>query len=126
MLILIIVILIYSRINHKEKPLKKTQVNSDICITNNNNSMKSLLRNLPEQLTQRKISKLYILSGFKISSFFFLIFLPGNIEDLVVHIKCVTPRGTVEKNCQVPRISSGPDLHHFIMGSEGAGTWEHV
>lgn len=43
----------------------------------------------------------------------------GNIEDLVVHIKTVTPMGVLEKSCQVPRISSGPDLHHFIMGSEG-------
>jgi len=31
----------------------------------------------------------------------------------------VTARGTMEKNCLVPRISSGPDLHHFVMGSEG-------
>ena len=31
----------------------------------------------------------------------------------------VTPRGVIEKSCQVPRISSGPDIHHFIMGSEG-------
>lgn len=43
----------------------------------------------------------------------------GNIEDLVVHIKFVTPKGVMEKSCQVPRISSGPDIHHFIMGSEG-------
>ncbi|PKK29631.1 alkylglycerone phosphate synthase [Columba livia] len=43
----------------------------------------------------------------------------GNIEDLVIHIKMVTPRGIVEKNCQVPRMSTGPDIHHFIMGSEG-------
>ncbi|KAK3106229.1 hypothetical protein FSP39_015666 [Pinctada imbricata] len=43
----------------------------------------------------------------------------GNIEDLVVHIKFVTPRGVMEKSCQVPRMSSGPDIHHFMMGSEG-------
>ncbi|XP_013414123.1 alkyldihydroxyacetonephosphate synthase, peroxisomal [Lingula anatina] len=43
----------------------------------------------------------------------------GNIEDLVVHVKTVTPRGVMEKSCQVPRISAGPDIHHFIMGSEG-------
>ena len=43
----------------------------------------------------------------------------GNIEDLVVRIRAVTPIGTVEKSCQVPRISSGPDIHHFILGSEG-------
>ncbi|KAI8495543.1 hypothetical protein Bbelb_265150 [Branchiostoma belcheri] len=43
----------------------------------------------------------------------------GNIEDLVVHVRMVTPRGVMEKNCQVPRMSTGPDIHHFIMGSEG-------
>jgi len=43
----------------------------------------------------------------------------GNIEDLLVHVKVVTPCGTLEKNCMVPRISSGPDLHHVVMGSEG-------
>ncbi|XP_060553885.1 alkyldihydroxyacetonephosphate synthase, peroxisomal-like [Ruditapes philippinarum] len=43
----------------------------------------------------------------------------GNIEDLVVHVKCVTPKGTLEKSCQVPRMSCGPDIHHFILGSEG-------
>ncbi|GIY87581.1 alkyldihydroxyacetonephosphate synthase, peroxisomal [Caerostris extrusa] len=43
----------------------------------------------------------------------------GNIEDMVVHIKMVTPQGEVQKNCQVPRISSGPDIHQFILGSEG-------
>ncbi len=43
----------------------------------------------------------------------------GNIEDLLVHVKMVTTKGTVERNCQVPRISSGPDIHHFILGSEG-------
>lgn len=31
----------------------------------------------------------------------------------------VTPRGTIEKSCQGPRMSTGPDIHHFIMGSEG-------
>uniref|UniRef100_A0AAX7T6A7 Alkylglycerone-phosphate synthase n=1 Tax=Astatotilapia calliptera TaxID=8154 RepID=A0AAX7T6A7_ASTCA len=43
----------------------------------------------------------------------------GNIEDLVVHIKMVTPQGVIEKSCQGPRMSTGPDVHHFIMGSEG-------
>uniref|UniRef100_A0A8C5P0N0 Alkylglycerone-phosphate synthase n=2 Tax=Jaculus jaculus TaxID=51337 RepID=A0A8C5P0N0_JACJA len=43
----------------------------------------------------------------------------GNIEDLVIHMKMVTPRGVVEKSCQGPRMSTGPDIHHFIMGSEG-------
>uniref|UniRef100_A0AAQ4R1S2 Alkylglycerone-phosphate synthase n=1 Tax=Gasterosteus aculeatus aculeatus TaxID=481459 RepID=A0AAQ4R1S2_GASAC len=43
----------------------------------------------------------------------------GNIEDLVIHVKMVTPQGVVEKSCQGPRMSTGPDIHHFIMGSEG-------
>ena len=43
----------------------------------------------------------------------------GNIEDILVRVKMVTPRGTVEKSCQVPRMSTGPDVHHFILGSEG-------
>lgn len=37
----------------------------------------------------------------------------------VIRVKIVTPRGTVEKSCEVPRISAGPDINHFIMGSEG-------
>ena len=36
-----------------------------------------------------------------------------------MHVKFVTPRGVMEKSCQVPRISSGPDIHHVILGSEG-------
>ncbi|GAV08142.1 hypothetical protein RvY_17878-2 [Ramazzottius varieornatus] len=43
----------------------------------------------------------------------------GNIEDLVIHIRTVTSNGVIEKNCQVPRISAGPDIHQFILGSEG-------
>lgn len=43
----------------------------------------------------------------------------GNIEDLVVRIRMVTPSGVMEKKCQVPRMSSGPDIHHMILGSEG-------
>ncbi|XP_055348767.1 alkyldihydroxyacetonephosphate synthase, peroxisomal-like isoform X2 [Paramacrobiotus metropolitanus] len=43
----------------------------------------------------------------------------GNIEDLVVHVKMVTARGVIQKNCQVPRMSAGPDIHQFILGSEG-------
>lgn len=43
----------------------------------------------------------------------------GNIEDLLVHCTMVTPRGVVQKSCQVPRISNGPDIHHYILGSEG-------
>ena len=37
----------------------------------------------------------------------------------LVSVKFVTPKGVFEKSCQVPRISAGPDVHHFIMGSEG-------
>ncbi|KAJ1355145.1 hypothetical protein KIN20_012437 [Parelaphostrongylus tenuis] len=43
----------------------------------------------------------------------------GNIEDLVVHINFATAKGMIHKQCQVPHMSSGPDLHHIIMGSEG-------
>jgi hypothetical protein len=43
----------------------------------------------------------------------------GNIEDLVVHFTAVTSKGVVSKNCSVPRISSGPDLHQLFLGSEG-------
>jgi len=43
----------------------------------------------------------------------------GNIEDIVVHFKVVTPQGVIEKDCMVPRVSTGPDVHHFILGSEG-------
>lgn len=44
----------------------------------------------------------------------------GNIEDLVVHVKMITPKGILEKNCQVPRMSCGPDFNHIILGSEGS------
>ncbi|KAI0207104.1 Alkyldihydroxyacetonephosphate synthase, peroxisomal [Lamellibrachia satsuma] len=43
----------------------------------------------------------------------------GNIEDLVVHVKVVTPQGVISRNCQVPRISAGPDIQQFVLGSEG-------
>ncbi|MCP9258278.1 Alkyldihydroxyacetonephosphate synthase, peroxisomal [Dirofilaria immitis] len=43
----------------------------------------------------------------------------GNIEDLLVHVSLVTPKGIIRRQCQVPRISGGPDLHHVILGSEG-------
>jgi len=37
----------------------------------------------------------------------------------VVRMRMVTPRGTIEKSSQGPRTSIGPDIHHFILGSEG-------
>lgn len=43
----------------------------------------------------------------------------GNIEDLLVHVKLVTSRGVLEKNCQAPRMSCGPDFNHIVLGSEG-------
>lgn len=43
----------------------------------------------------------------------------GNIEDLLVHMTIVTPKGTIQKNCLVPRLSNGPDIHQFVLGSEG-------
>lgn len=43
----------------------------------------------------------------------------GNIDDIIVGIKIATPIGTVQKNQQAPRISSGPDIHEFILGHEG-------
>ena len=43
----------------------------------------------------------------------------GNIEDIILNVKIVTPMGTVTKNSDYPRISSGPDLNQIIMGSEG-------
>ncbi|XP_034936548.1 alkyldihydroxyacetonephosphate synthase [Chelonus insularis] len=48
----------------------------------------------------------------------------GNIEDLIVRVRMVTGRTedpvlTLEKNVQVPRISSGPDFDQIILGSEG-------
>lgn len=43
----------------------------------------------------------------------------GNIDDIVVSIKIATPIGTFVRNQNVPRISSGPDIHEFILGHEG-------
>jgi len=43
----------------------------------------------------------------------------GNIEDIIVTSKLVTPIGTLERSCQVPRISAGPDINEVIIGSEG-------
>jgi alkyldihydroxyacetonephosphate synthase len=43
----------------------------------------------------------------------------GNIEDMIVGIKFVTPQGVLEKNGLFARISNGPDLHEVVLGSEG-------
>jgi alkyldihydroxyacetonephosphate synthase len=43
----------------------------------------------------------------------------GNIEDIVVSARLVTPTGTLERSMTVPRMSSGPDLNRFVIGSEG-------
>lgn len=43
----------------------------------------------------------------------------GNIEDIVQAITIVTPTGTFERHNQCPRVSHGPELNHFILGSEG-------
>eukprot|EP00038_Savillea_parva_P014514 m.11169 g.11169 ORF g.11169 m.11169 type:complete len:635 (-) comp2826_c0_seq1:26-1930(-) len=43
----------------------------------------------------------------------------GNIEDLVIRAKMVTPTGTIEKSVQSPRMSAGPDVNELILGSEG-------
>lgn len=43
----------------------------------------------------------------------------GNIDDIVVSIKIATPIGTFQKTQNSPRVSSGPDIHQFILGHEG-------
>lgn len=43
----------------------------------------------------------------------------GNIEDIVVTLRIVTPIGIMEKPCVAPRMSIGPDTNHFILGHEG-------
>jgi len=43
----------------------------------------------------------------------------GNIDDILLNVKVVTPKGTYTKNQNVPRMSSGPNLTEFILGSEG-------
>ena len=43
----------------------------------------------------------------------------GNIEDIVLTVRIVTPIGTWEKPCSAPRMSTGPDANGFILGHEG-------
>ena len=43
----------------------------------------------------------------------------GNIEDIVINFKVVTPQGTMECGGNFPRVSAGPDIMNLIFGSEG-------
>ena len=43
----------------------------------------------------------------------------GNIEDLVVALKAVTPNGEWSSPGIYPRISNGPDMNNIMLGSEG-------
>ena len=43
----------------------------------------------------------------------------GNIDDILINVKVVTPLGTFTKLQNCPRVSSGPDINEFILGSEG-------
>eukprot|EP00936_MAST-01D_sp_MAST-1D-sp1_P002812 g2812.t1 len=43
----------------------------------------------------------------------------GNIEDVVVNVRMVTPAGTLMKGASTPRSSTGPDTNHIALGSEG-------
>ena len=37
----------------------------------------------------------------------------------MVHLNFVSTKGTIQRQCQVPRISAGPDILQVILGSEG-------
>uniref|UniRef100_A0A6A7G5F9 Alkylglycerone-phosphate synthase n=1 Tax=Hirondellea gigas TaxID=1518452 RepID=A0A6A7G5F9_9CRUS len=43
----------------------------------------------------------------------------GNIEDIVIQITLVTPTGLFKRRSLGPRVSIGPDLNEFVLGSEG-------
>ena len=43
----------------------------------------------------------------------------GNIDDILINVKIVTPQGVFTKGQDCPRVSSGPDLNEFVLGSEG-------
>lgn len=45
--------------------------------------------------------------------------LYGNIEDMVVNIKFVTAKGTINLGNDVPRKSTGPEMNSLLIGSEG-------
>ena len=44
----------------------------------------------------------------------------GNIEDMLVRVKMVTPLGTIDRAVEVPRLSMGPDIQQMVLGSEGS------
>lgn len=46
----------------------------------------------------------------------------GNIEDLVVALRAVTPQGEYRSTGTYPRVSTGPDMNHIMLGSEGIDT----
>jgi alkyldihydroxyacetonephosphate synthase len=41
----------------------------------------------------------------------------GNIEDILLSVKLVTPAGTLEKGCSAPRISTGPRSRSVVRHS---------
>ncbi len=43
----------------------------------------------------------------------------GNIEDLVLDVRVVTPTGTIDRQHAVPRESVGLDMRSLMLGSEG-------
>lgn len=43
----------------------------------------------------------------------------GNIEDLVVDARVVTPKGVLQESTRAPRVSAGPSAQEVILGSEG-------
>lgn len=43
----------------------------------------------------------------------------GNIEDMVYSLEAVLPDGSIYRSRSTPRASSGPDLRHLLIGSEG-------
>ncbi|HVU01938.1 MAG TPA: FAD-binding oxidoreductase [Polyangiaceae bacterium] len=43
----------------------------------------------------------------------------GNVEDVLFSLEAVLPNGDVVETRPTPRASAGPDLRHFLLGSEG-------